>query len=224
MAGNKMDKTIIEEIKNSYCQKYNEIFKYMDPRLEADRFNEENQTVNFCRTLQEIYNDAIVWYEYPWKTEKKEGNKKDSCNRFDAVVYCPEEFLFVIEAKCLRKKSKYEALNIDLERICGKKGYERNGNKVIINITKPKKIYSVILADYWHCKKSRSFKDIHTKWNDNIETNNDKFARFKNNVQSWIAKPIWIISDLKTFAKYENYYLMAMIGEIENAENLYTFN
>ena len=220
-----MDKIIIEEIKKSYCQKYNEIFNYMDPRLEADRFNEENQTVNFCRALQEIYNDAIVWYEYPWKTEKKVDNIKDSCNRFDAVVYCHnEKFLFIIEAKCLRKKSKYEALNIDLERICGKNNYKRNGNKVIINIPKPKKIYSVILADYWHCEKSRSFKDIHKKWNNLIETNNDEFAIFKKHVQNWIAEPIWIISEPKTFAKYENYYLMAMIGEIKNVENLYTFN
>lgn len=220
-----MNKKFIETIKDEYCKKYNNIFEYMDPRIEADRFNEENQTVNFCRTMQEIYKDAIVWYEYPWKTEKKEDNIKDSCNRFDAVVYCPnEEILFVIEAKCLRKKSKYEALNVDLERICGKKDYERKGNKVIINIPKPKKIYSVILADYWNCKNSRNFKNTNLRWNENLDNITDEFAVFKSHVQSWITEPVWIISEPKTFAKYENYYLMAMIGKINNSEELYTFN
>lgn len=208
-----------------YCNEYAKIFKYMDPRIEANRFNEENQTVNFCRSIQSIFNDAIVWYEYPWKTKDiAKGNTKNSCYRFDAVIYIPsKQSLFVIEAKCLRKKTKYEAMNKDLERLCGKLTELENGEKVLINIPNPKNIYAVILADYWLHPNARSFKATNTEWCKNKSASDIEFKTFKDNINNWLCDPEWYISDTENFANYKNYYLMAIIGQIKNPKGIYTF-
>ncbi len=211
---------------NEYCNEYSKIFKYMDPRIEANRFNEENQTVNFCRAIQNVFNDAIVWYEYPWKTKDITKNKqKNSCYRFDAVVYIPDKkALLVIEAKCLRKKSKYEAMNKDLERLCGKSTELDNGKKVLINIPKPEKVYAVILADYWQHPNARAFKTTNKEWSKNEKASDIEFKIFKDNVNNWLCNSEWHISESQKFNDYKNYYLMAMVGQIEKAKDIYTFD
>lgn len=165
----------IDNILSNYYAEYERIFRVMDFCNQPDRFTEENQTVNFCRAVQRVFPDAVVWYEYPFTPLPMEGqgaekckgcrytnkrNKKDkekaSSNRFDGVIYIPScQILLIIEAKCLRSHSKYEAMYNDLARIC----MQRDTN-ISLRGQKVSHIYAVILADYWK-KGSRAQNYVH---------------------------------------------------------------
>lgn len=212
----------LDTILEKYYLNYNNIFEHLDPRLlsaktkeEINRFNEENQTINFCNAIQQECADAVVWYEFPWRIDGiKNGNQKISSNRFDAVVYLTKnKSLLIIEAKCLRKPSKYDDMHTDLKRICGKGDF----SSIQANFPEFNDVYAVILADYWK-KKSGDYKDIVSSWN---SKNTDKvLVDFTTDVNDYLDDAKWESSTLERFGeKYKDYYLLTLIGKIKEMPN-----
>ena len=83
-----MFKAEIKKILDVYYKEYKNIFNVFG--FSSDRFTEENQTVNFCRAVQKICEDALVWYEYPWVNDVVKNERKSN-SRFDEVIYLPKE-------------------------------------------------------------------------------------------------------------------------------------
>ena len=169
--------------------------------------------MNFCRAVQKICEDALVWYEYPWVNDEVKNERKSN-SRFDAVIYLPKEkALIVVVAKCLRHKGKYEAMYNDLERII-----EEN-NKVIINNNKIKTIYAVILADFWNGKRKNSqYYNLQNYWKKDVDTNG-----FKQDENEWFNKFVELTAELESpdwnckgnLIDNKNYHLLSVIGKVK---------
>jgi len=201
----------IKAILETYYEEYKNIFKIFD--FSADRFTEENQTVNFCRAVQKECEGALVWYEYPWENEKIKKQRK-SKSRFDAVIYLPKEkALIIVESKCLRHKRKYEAMYKDLERII-----DKNNNVKIKNEIKPKTVYAVILADYWSKGEKSQYHNLQTYWKKDADTNalkqdkNKLFDEFVLTTKN-LENPNWNCSG--ELIENKNYFLLSVIGKIK---------
>lgn len=198
-------KEAIEEILSYYYNEYNRVFACFDFSGKADRFTEENQTVNFCRAVKEKYPEAVTWYEHPFAGEN--GTK-----RFDAVVYIKEiNSLLIVEAKCLRKHSKYEAMYNDLERICKYK----NQDISIFGAANPT-VYAVILADHWYKTHGIYYTDLLRNWKqgcvDACRPEEKKFSDFMDKAAAEIMEPHWAVKDFSS--QYKNYHLLTMIGKV----------
>lgn len=211
----------LDDILTDYHEKYKDIFKYINPGiLKANskevvkRFNEENQTINFCRAVQEHCEDAIVWYEYPWRIEGiKEGNKKLSSNRFDAVIYLPKDrTLLIVESKCLRKPSKYNDMRNDLKRICGKDQY----TTIQANFPSFNNVYAIILADYWK-RKTGNYTKVEESWKTEFDKlkETDVLFKFKSDVNEYLDVLKSNSSPENKFKGFEDYFLFALIGRIK---------
>lgn len=207
-----MFKNNLRKILEAYHNEYKKLFEIFD--FSADRFTEENQTVNFCRAVQSVYEDAVVWYEYPWKNDVVK-NERQSSSRFDAVIYLPNETLVVVEAKCLRHKDKYLAMKGDLERIIS------HHENVVLRDYTIKTVYAVILADFWNSKKSTAqFHDLQKYWN--ASPNKDKLVQDEGKMFSQFAEvagelsnPQWNYKECSIESKKKYYYLLSMIGKVK---------
>ncbi len=198
------------KIHEHYYKAYDRIFECLDFSKKPDRFTEENQVVNFCEAVKSVYlKDAICWYEYPWSPSKSAHKKKNSGNRFDAVVYIPSiKALLIVEAKCLRKTTKYESITNDLMRVCEQK----NEQITLVQDKCIENIYVVILADYWKKTKGPQ-KDILDQWNS--EVCNGLLHDFIEEVKDKVTDSMWTVSPDERFSPYDSYYLLSMIGEIK---------
>lgn len=202
-----MEKSILNDIYENYKNEYNHIFEYINPIYHAERFTEENQTVNFCNALKEVFGkeNIYTWFEYPWKIHGVTfGSEKNSSCRFDAVVFIKNQDndkgnLLIIESKCLRSDSKYIAIRNDFCRILGCKINNDNNcdleqftdnkteNKKLIDIhileDKIDNVYAVILADYWYKPRAQKYRDIQKRWNKNFcGEKKDLFDDFKDTI------------------------------------------
>ena len=237
-----MEKLKLDKIYEKYEAEYKNVFRYISPIENAERFTEENQTLNFYNAVRAVYPETVAWFEYPWKVDGVTfGKEKNSSNRFDAVIYIEDiNTLLIVEAKCLRYDSKYEAINNDFCRILGYHDKHNNGmqrfttkEKIKIHTKEfiPTKVYAVILADYWYKPKATKYVGIQNFWNDDYKSksNYQLFDYFKNNVykaynNGYIENPDWEVlpKDKNNFP--DKYYLLTMIGEIKDSEEIYTFN
>lgn len=202
-----MEEKSIEQILAYYYEEYEKVFSCFDFSEKADRFTEENQTVNFCQAVKRRFPDAVVWYEYPFPGDKY-------ANRFDAVIYIPEEnCLLIVEAKCLRHTKKYIATCNDLKRICER---GREGIK-LVNNSHPT-VYAVILADYWASERKRTFLNVLQDWEkapDDMVSDETEFTDFKkytfeylDKEANWQAKPI-------SASNNKEYHLLSLIGKVK---------
>ena len=148
-----MENNKLKKIYEKCEQEYTNIFRYISPIENAERFTEENQTLNFYNAVRSIYPNTVAWFEYPWKP-----NKTSPPKRFDAIILSKDEktsktILFIVEAKCLRSNKKHQAIKKDFLRTIGK---DENGNtftdSIRIHTSCPTEVYTVILADYWNKK------------------------------------------------------------------------
>ena len=202
-----MEETSIGEILAYYYEEYDKVFSSFDFSEKAERFTEENQTVNFCQAVKRKFSGAVVWYEYPFPGEKY-------ANRFDAVIYIPEEnCLLIVEAKCLRHTKKYIAMYRDLKRIC-----QRGREEVkLVNNSQPT-VYAVILADYWTWEKKHTFLNVLQDWQkvpEDMVSDETEFTDFKkyafehlDKQANWTAKPI-------PASQNKEYHLLTLIGEVK---------
>ena len=94
-----MENIKFHEIYNYYRDEYERIFKMIYPENHAERFTEENQTLNFYNAIRRVYKDTVSWFEYPWRIDGVTfAEKKSSSKRFDGVIYVPElDYMFVVE-------------------------------------------------------------------------------------------------------------------------------
>ena len=230
----------IDNILSNYYAEYERIFNVFDFSDNPDRFTEENQTVNFCRAVQSVFPDAVVWYEYPFKPvpeeyqdtakcqtcdyrnqSKKDSPKKASSNRFDSVIYIPScQTLLIVEAKCLRKHSKYEAMYNDLARICAQKD-----TNIKLHNQEITSIYAVILADYWKKgKHAQYYMYILSDWkkglSDHYVGKESCFRCFKecsvknlDKVNQYWDPPH--SSPVPYSFSNSNYHLLSLIGKIK---------
>lgn len=196
----------IDNILSNYYAEYERIFNVFDFSDNPDRFTEENQTVNFCRAVQSVFPDAVVWYEYPF-------NGNDYKNRFDAVIYIPAcHSLLIVEAKCLRKDSKYRAMLNDLNRICISDNYTQIKLNGQIDTT-----YGIILADFWYKSGRHAYKKTLNGWCETTSVEytekEQPFIDFRTNASTYLENRRW---DKKDFSAHrENYHLLSLIGKIK---------
>ena len=242
-----LNKNELNSINTAYEAEYSHIFEHINPVLNAERFTEENQTINFFNALKKIYGEENIyaWFEYPWKIDGVTfGNNKKSSYRFDAVIFVKNKNndkgnLLIVEAKCLRGDTKYTAINSDFCRILGCNSklerHTNNTNKKLIklHISKDKieNIYTVILADYWKKRSAKFYKNINERWmqiNDNKQ--NDLFDKFQNTVQNAYKKnytdtPLWNepihVKDIKD--TNNKYYLLTLFSKINNYTEIFDF-
>ena len=205
-----MELNKIKDILKMYYDEYKNIFKIFD--FSADRFTEENQTVNFCRAVQKECEGALVWYEYPWENEEIKNLRK-SKSRFDAVIYLPKEnALIIVESKCLRHKGKYEAMYNDLKRIINENNNVKIKNKI-------ETVYAVILADYWSKGERSQYHNLQNYWKNDVDTNalkqdkNKLFNKFVELTTEKLENPIWNCKG--KLIENKNYFLLSVIGKIK---------
>lgn len=145
------------EILEKYYQEYQRPLKYLDPRnisKTGDPYllNEHNQTVHFYHALRNFYPqwDVIGWFELSiGKKLPTTQNGKSSTNALDGIVYIPEtNTLFIIEAKGLRKETKFTAITKDFQRTIGT-NRAQYPNDYILQMPRPSQMYAITLADLW---------------------------------------------------------------------------
>lgn len=236
-----MESLKLDKIYEQYEKEYENIFKYISPAKIAERFTEENQTLNFYNAVRSIYPETVAWFEYPWKVKGvTSGDVKSSSKRFDAVIYVKEiNAMLIVESKCLRYDSKYKAINKDFCRILGC-NYTDNNNiqsfttsdKIIIrtNQITPTNVYSVILADYWNKPSAKSYKNIQNFWTKEIDNKSgyELFDKFKENIEKakinrYIDAPDWKVIPKGNETFPNKYYLLTLIAKINNPDTIYDF-
>ena len=140
-----------------YYDEYTRPLKYLDPRNMSKKgnpnlFNEHNQTVSFYQALRQCFPNAVGWFELSIGKKANAETGRESTNAIDGIVYIPEcHTLLIIEAKGLRRHSKFVAIADDLKRTLGT---ERSSAEEIANYKlklkeKPRQVYAVTLADIW---------------------------------------------------------------------------
>jgi hypothetical protein len=209
MGESTMEETSIGQILTHYYEEYEKVFSCFAFSEKADRFTEENQTVNFCQAVKRKYPDAVVWYEYPFPGDKY-------ANRFDAVIYIPEKnCLLIVEAKCLRHTRKYIAMKNDLVRIC-----ERGRQNINLKDSSIQPaVYAVILADYWASKQKYSFINVLQDWEkkskDDIVSVETEFKKFKDYAFEHLVQwPDWKVKPILA-SNNKEYHLLTLIGEVK---------
>lgn len=242
-----MENVNFDEIYKCYKEEYEKIFKIIYPENHAERFTEENQTLNFYNAIRSIYKDTIAWFEYPWRIDGVTfAEEKSSSKRFDGVVYVPElDSMFIVEAKCLRNKNKYEAMADDLCRILGMYGSEcPEGKKPSDSFTEvgkvkihtdrkvPRKVYAVILADFWCKSRSRTYRKIDKHWETEesrqaygVKDNYFNFLEILKKAEAFgiIKTPECKALSLENKNLGEKYKLLTLIAEIKNPTEIYDF-
>ena len=58
-------KTEISKVIDKYYDFYYKIFDSIYPAHNSTGFTERNQTVNFSKAIESLYDDVISWFEYP---------------------------------------------------------------------------------------------------------------------------------------------------------------
>lgn len=242
-----MENIKFHEINNYYRDEYERIFKMIYPENHAERFTEENQTLNFYNAIRRVYKDTVSWFEYPWRIDGVTfAEKKSSSKRFDGVIYVPElDYMFVVEAKCLRNKNKYVAMTDDFCRILGMYGSEcPEGKKPSDSFTDigkvkihtggkiPRKVYAVILADFWSNDRARTYRETDNFWETEEARQaykvKDNYFRFLEIVRKAETDNLIKIPECKTLTLKnknlgEKYKLLTMIAEIKNPTQIYDF-
>ena len=233
-------------IYNYYTKEYEKIFNHILPINHAERFTEENQTLNFFNAVRKVHASAVAWFEYPWNVKGVTfGKEKSSSKRFDAIIYIEKlNVLLIVESKCLRNQNKYKAITNDFCRTLGRYGYRDDEEicdfkpfvgtdkklNIHLNGNKPAKVYSVILADYWHKPKATTYKNIHTHWKidtDNNYQGTDYYSKFLGIINE--ASETGIISTPETQvlqisnSLLDKYHLLTMIAEIKKPNTIYDF-
>lgn len=239
-----MENLKLKEIYEAYKLEYEEIFKYISPANHAERFTEENQTLNFFNAVRKVHESAVAWFEYPWNVKGITfGKKKNSSKRFDAIIYIEKlNVLLIVESKCLRNQNKYKAMTNDFCRTLGRFGYIEGENdrdfssfvekhekiKIHLNGKNPAKVYTVILADYWHRPSATTYKEIHNYWNNkNNYRGTDYYSKFLCIINE--ASETGIISTPETQvlqisnSLLDKYHLLTMIAEIKEQNTIYDF-
>ena len=147
-----------EIIENYYCKEYIRPLKYIDPRnvsKSGDTYllNEHNQTVAFYNAVKKYYegkHEVVAWFELSIgkNPPKKEGGR-ESTNAIDAIIYISGlDTLFIVEAKGLRKESKFQAILDDFKRMIGTNRV-KSPSDYKIQMEKPSQVYAITLADIW---------------------------------------------------------------------------
>lgn len=239
-----MENLKLKEIYEAYILEYEKIFKYISPANHAERFTEENQTLNFFNAVRKVHESAVAWFEYPWKVKGITfGKKKNSSKRFDAIIYIEKlNVLLIVESKCLRNQNKYKAMTNDFCRTLGRFGYIEGENdcdfssfvekhekiKIHLNGKNPAKVYTVILADYWHRPGATTYKEIHNYWNNkNNYKGTNYYSKFLGILKEAtktgiITVPEMQVSQLKNSLS-DKYHLLTMIAEIKEPNTIYDF-
>ncbi len=242
-----MENINFTEIYKCYKEEYERIFKIIYPENHAERFTEENQTLNFYNAIRRVYNDTIAWFEYPWRIDGVTfAAEKSSSKRFDGVIYVPElESMLIVEAKCLRNKNKYIAMTDDFCRILGMYGSECPAGKKpsdsFTDIGKvkihtggkiPRKVYAVILADFWCNDRARTYRKIDNFWETEesreaygVKDNYFNFLEFlkKSEAFDLVKAPECKALSLENKTLGEKYKLLTLIAEIKNPTEIYDF-
>lgn len=239
-----MESMKLKEIYEVYKLEYEKVFNHILPINHAERFTEENQTLNFFNAVRKVHESAVAWFEYPWNVKGVTfGKEKSSSKRFDAIIYIEElNALLIIESKCLRNQNKYKAMTNDFCRTLGRCGYRDdeeicdftpfvetdNKLKIHLNGKKPAKVYSVILADYWYKPKATTYKNIHNYWkNKNNYKGTDYYSKFLGILKE--ATETGIVSTPETQvlqisnSLLDKYHLLTMIAEIKEPNTIYDF-
>lgn len=226
------------EIFEKYYAEYQRPFDYIDPRnlskaSDQNLFNEHNQTVNFCNAVRMVYPNSIAWYELSVGITYSEKHKKNGTNAIDGIVYIPEEnTLLVIEAKGLRKESKFIAITNDLKRTIGELGRNETDDYKI-QIERPQHMYAVTLADIW----SGPDENAKDEWKIDFESKTlssqnkckekyfNKDYGFKTLADKNKDNVIWDSSEpFKPYPKAKAYRLLVMLYKMSETEiNSYKF-
>lgn len=128
-------------IENYYYEDYKRPLKYIDPRnvsKNSDTYllNEHNQTVSFYNAVQKYYaeeHEVVAWFELSvGKNPPKKDGGRESTNAIDAIIYIIGlDTLFIVEAKGLRKESKFHAILNDFNRTIGEKRTKEPNDYII---------------------------------------------------------------------------------------------
>lgn len=225
----------LSHILEGYYQEYIRPLVYLDPRNKsktgnANLFNEHNQTVSFYHALRQVFPKAVGWFELSiGKNPPNTPAGRESTNAIDGIVYIPEcSCLLIIEAKGLRRPSKFLAIADDLQRTFGT---NRSSTEAIANYRlklkeKPHHVYAVILSDIWSSSERKEHGwewDIRFDKEDILESRSQcqkAFAQFralpglKDNpsVQWWSSKTFQPAPDAP------NYRLLALICPLSQAQ------
>ncbi len=216
-----MEKFNLDKIYKQYETEYKNIFRYISPADNAERFTEENQTLNFYNAVRSTYPNTFAWFEYPWKPDKTSPPK-----RFDAIIFSKDEetsktILFIVEAKCLRSNKKHHAMRKDFLRTIGKDENKKTfTDSIRIHTLCPTEVYTVILADYWNKQNCV----VNNNWLEHSKNcDKPKFQDFINLVKEnspSIEKPSWnVISLLES-----KYHLLTMVAKIKHPQDIFKFD
>lgn len=217
--------TKINDVLNDYYEEYQRPFKYIDPRnlsknSNKNLFNEHNQTVNFCSAVRHYFKDSVAWYELSIGKTIKGGT-----NAIDGIVYIPDEkTLLIIEAKGLRKLSKFKAIHTDLLRSIGKNRItEQEILDYQIQLQPPEHVYAITLADVWGATggKNNDWNKyfINAKLSNKADCQNEFSTGFQETVSQNNGFVKWWGSDaIKIKNKNEKYHLLAMVYELSEDE------
>jgi hypothetical protein len=230
---NQQFETHLDNILSSYFDEYCRPLAYLDPRnlsKKSDRnlFHEHNQTTNFYHAVRRHFDDAVIWFELSIGKKLPNTKKgKESTNAIDGIIYIPQcDTLLIIEAKGLRKKSKFIDILNDLNRTLGKSRTPADISSYKLQLRKTQHVYAITLADIWgdkdRAEHSRFQKDWDINFTDSEVTSKAASqAAFSKYAERVNANPNVIWWSSKTFQiapATPNYRLLAMIYEMSPAE------
>jgi len=190
---------IVQEVFYNMSKMYESIFTSYYPSHGSNGFTERNITFYFSHFYLKNANnlsDIIIWQEVPIK-----GGEHFDTMIIDTV----NEMIFIIEAKRLQNKGKFESIKDDFEKIIQK----NNQIKIPYDFTIFDK-YAILLTDIWV-----------------PENNNMKITLQKDFsnifIDNYLKEPVGIgrieIENIKKIHSAEEYWLMYNLYELEINSN-----
>lgn len=158
---------ILEEIKEHYVNVLSKFY----PTVGSRGFTEENLTVAFGNAFAKRFQEAVIWYEFPFVT------KPTDSFHVDLAIFIPEErHLVLVESKRFSERGKDNECTRDFKRISDPenivallKEYSKH-NEGIVN--KYDKVTACILADVW--TESKFKREVYDQWFKKNFFNNDE--------------------------------------------------
>ncbi|MDX9697498.1 MAG: hypothetical protein RBT49_17030 [Bacteroidales bacterium] len=187
---------VVQEVFYNMSKMYESIFTSYYPSHGSNGFTERNLTFYFSHFYLKNANnlsDIIIWQEVPIQ-----GGE-----HFDTLIIdTVNEMFFIIEAKRLQNKGKFESIKDDFEKIIQK----NNQIKIPHEFTLFDK-YAILLTDIWVPENNNKIKkDIR-----------DNFIDFKSelNIEKSIEKHTIKIENINNYNhSKEEYWIMYNLYEI----------
>ena len=163
----------LKSICDKYKRNYTNIFRYLYPSKNSTGFTEKNQTVNFCKALEEYYtsksDECFSWYEFQF------GSKNNL--HLDAIfLNVTQKEIFFIEAKRYSNiGKKIIEVGKDIKRLLNL-GWVEDEYNDRINLN-GYNFFGVILSDIW--REGDKKEKIIAQWR-NAERDFKFYSCYKN--------------------------------------------